>query len=127
MKCKSIRSSFIIFRIDPPAPPTPEITEVLLHPNGEPTLASIGLGGYTPSGIIQSCLEWLHIGCDMPWWSTIVAGTVCVRLLIFPLVIIAQRNAANMSNNMPEMQKIQLKMSAARQYGNEVEGMKETL
>ncbi|XP_076670372.1 OXA1L mitochondrial inner membrane protein isoform X2 [Andrena cerasifolii] len=106
---------------DPPTPPTPEIAEVLVHTNGEPTLASIGLGGYTPSGLIQSCLEWLHIGCDMPWWSTIVAGTVCVRLLIFPLVIIAQRNAANMTNNMPEMQKIQVKMTAARQCGNEIE------
>jgi membrane protein insertase Oxa1/YidC/SpoIIIJ len=52
-------------------------------------------------------------------WFT---GTVVVRILIFPLVIVAQRNAANMSINLPQLQTLQLKMTEARQSGNQLEG-----
>ena len=38
-------------------------------------------------------------------------GTIFVRSIMFPLVIISQRNSAKMSNHLPEMQAIQLKMS----------------
>ena len=41
---------------------------------GEPSLKSLGLGGYTPVGLIQQCFEWLHIGCGIPWWGSIVIG-----------------------------------------------------
>jgi hypothetical protein len=52
-------------------------------------------------------------------WFT---GTIVVRILIFPLVIVAQRNAANMSVNLPQLQTLQLKMTEARQSGNQLEG-----
>jgi YidC/Oxa1 family membrane protein insertase len=28
----------------------------------------------SPSGLIQSILEWLHIGVDLPWWGCIAIG-----------------------------------------------------
>jgi hypothetical protein len=34
----------------------------------------------------------------------------------------AQRNAAKMSNNLPQLQALQLKMTEARQTGNQLEG-----
>ena len=37
---------------------------------------------------------------------------------MFPLVVKAQQNAAKMSNNMPQMQVIQQKMTDARLAGN---------
>lgn len=40
---------------------------------------------------------------------------------MFPLVIIAQRNAARMNNYLPQMQAIQLRMTEARQTGNQLE------
>lgn len=43
---------------------------------------------------------------------------------MFPAVILSQRNAAKMTNNMPQLQKIQEKMSEARQSGNNFEGRK---
>lgn len=52
----------------------------------------------------------------------VVVGVVCVRLLVFPLVVKSQRNAAKMANNMPQMQAIQLKMTEARQTGNALMG-----
>ncbi len=50
------------------------------------------------------------------------SGTVCVRLMMFPLVILAQRNTANMQNHMPTMQRLQQKFSKARTSGNPLEG-----
>ncbi|XP_060656042.1 mitochondrial inner membrane protein OXA1L [Drosophila nasuta] len=88
---------------------------------GEPPFASIGLGGYSPVGIVQNCMEFLHCTWDIPWWGTIAIGTLVVRTIIFPLVILAQRNSAKMSNNMPQMQVLQLKMTEARQSGNAIE------
>jgi len=45
-------------------------------------------------------------------------GTVCLRFAMFPLVILAQRNAAEMHNHMPTMQRLQQRMSAARRAGD---------
>jgi len=49
---------------------------VKLHPNGEPTFESLGLGGWTPVGMVQNFLEFMHINLGMPWWLTIVTGTI---------------------------------------------------
>lgn len=40
---------------------------------------------------------------------------------MFPLVVVAQRNAAKMNNYMPQLQVLQLKMSEARRAGNQLE------
>lgn len=44
-------------------------------------------------------------------------------MLIVPLVVKSQQNAAKMNNNLPQMQALQLKMTEARQTGNQLEGM----
>ncbi|ALC44100.1 CG6404 [Drosophila busckii] len=88
---------------------------------GEPSFASIGLGGWSPVGMVQNCMEFVHCTWDIPWWGTIAIGTAIVRTIIFPLVILAQRNSAKMNNNMPQMQLLQMKMTEARQSGNALE------
>uniref|UniRef100_A0A182FHP0 Membrane insertase YidC/Oxa/ALB C-terminal domain-containing protein n=1 Tax=Anopheles albimanus TaxID=7167 RepID=A0A182FHP0_ANOAL len=108
-----------------PEPPTiplqnaPEVVDLVA--GVEPTFASLGLGGWTPVGIVQNCMEFLHIGLDLPWWGCIAIGTVVVRTLLFPLVIASQRNAAKMNNHMPQMQVLQVKMTEARQAGNAID------
>lgn len=107
-----------------PNVPTAPVQEVLsaVAANGEPTFASLGLGeGYWPTALLQNALEYLHISCDLPWWGAIAVTTVIIRILLTPIVIISQRNAAVMRNMMPEMQKIQLKISEARAMGNPLE------
>lgn len=89
----------------------------------EPSFQSVGLGGYTPPGLIQQGLEQLHITCDLPWWQCIVIGTCLIRLLVFPAAIYAQKNMAALSNVMPQMMSLQKRMSDARKLGNEVEAM----
>lgn len=58
---------------EPPALPVEELTKVILSANGEPTFASLGLGGWTPSGIVQQLLEYVHVE-GLPWWLAIVLG-----------------------------------------------------
>nr|CAD7202441.1 unnamed protein product [Timema douglasi] len=111
----------------PDLPPIPEpplvsdMSDVIVQVAGEPSFASMGLGGWTPVGIVQNCMEYLHIGLDLPWWASIALGTVVVRVMMFPLVIASQRNAANMNNNLPQLQILQMKMTEARQSGNQLE------
>jgi len=87
----------------------------------EPTLESLGLCSWWPSGRMQCFLEWLHVGCDLPWWGCILTATVCMRLCVFPLVIVAQRNAAKLANISPEMTDLQNRMTDARKRGDLME------
>ena len=45
-------------------------------------------------------------------------GTVYIRFLLFPLVILGQRNAAQMHNHLPTMQRLQQRVSVARRAGD---------
>lgn len=113
-----------------PIPEPPVIPEALggteeivnhLNALGEPTFASLGLGGYSPVGIVQHCFEYLHGTLGLEWWVAIALGTLVVRIILFPLVVMAQRNAAKMNNYLPQMQLLQLKMTEARQTGNQMD------
>lgn len=69
-----------------PAPAvTPPITEqvaeapltaldVLQGAGAEASLSELGLCNYTPVGLIQNLLEFMHVGIGLPWWGAIVAG-----------------------------------------------------
>lgn len=125
---EAVSSTQLVDLPDIPAAPTPpslvdgavELVN-MVNASGEPTFASIGLGGWSPVGIVQNCMEFLHCTWELPWWGAIAIGTLVVRTIIFPLVIVAQRNSAKMNNNMPQMQLLQLKMTEARQSGNAIE------
>lgn len=103
---------------DIPEPPAiPELVSKVAE-GVEPAFSTLGLGGWSPVGIVQNCMEYLHIGLDIPWWTCILIGTVVVRSMIFPLVLMSQRNSAKLHNNMPQIQVLQMKLTEARQTGN---------
>jgi YidC/Oxa1 family membrane protein insertase len=112
---------------EPPAVPVQDFVDKAVEASqaiatgAEPAFTSIGLGGWTPVGIVQNCMEFLHISLDLPWWGAILIGTICVRTIIFPLVLMSQRNGAKLANNMPKLQVLQMKMTDARQSGNALE------
>lgn len=105
-------------------PDLPPIPAPVLHPNGEATLESIGLGGYSPIGLVQKGLEAMHVHFGIPWWEAIVIGTLCIRIVLFPLVVKIQKSAAHTQAFMPGMQKHQLRMTEARQRGDALEAAK---
>ena len=47
-----------------------------------------------------------------------IAGTVLLRFVLFPMVVLGQRNAMDMHNHMPTMQRLQLRMVEARKAGD---------
>lgn len=59
--------------LDAPIPPAPEALD-LVAAIGEPTFESLGLGGWTPVGIVHQLLELLHVSGGVPWWGTIAIG-----------------------------------------------------
>ncbi|OQR66620.1 mitochondrial inner membrane protein OXA1L-like [Tropilaelaps mercedesae] len=87
---------------------------------GTPSLTDLGLGGWTPSGLLQTALNELH-QAGLPWWASIAISTLAIRLLMFPLVIKCRRNALRLNNYMPEVMALQLRMTEARIAGNYIE------
>jgi len=87
----------------------------------DPPLEAVGLGSWWPAGRVQVFLDYLHGSLDVHWCGSIVLATVCMRLLIFPLVVMAQKNMVLLHNNNHEMTRLQDKMSVARQRGDVLE------
>lgn len=64
-----------------PATPSPTtITEVasgetadIVQAAAEQTFSELGLGSYTPVGLIQNLLEFMHVNIGLPWWGAIAA------------------------------------------------------
>ena len=46
---------------------------------------------------------FIFIACGLPWWASISVLVLGLRTVLTPLVIKAQKNAANMHNNTPGM------------------------
>ncbi|XP_074091006.1 mitochondrial inner membrane protein OXA1L [Macrotis lagotis] len=112
-----------------PTTPSPtSVTEVV--PGGtadvvqfaaEQSLSDLGLGGYTPVGLVQNLLEFVHVDLGLPWWGAIVTCTVVARCLIFPLIVKGQREAVKINNHMPQIQKFTARMNEAKLSGDKFE------
>ncbi|XP_066536413.1 mitochondrial inner membrane protein OXA1L [Hoplias malabaricus] len=108
--------------------PVTEVTEasvmaadVLQGAVAEPSLAELGLGSYTPVGLIQNLLEFMHVDVGLPWWGAIVVGTIIARCAVFPVIVKGQREAAKLNNVLPEMTKLTNRINEAKQSGNKFE------
>lgn len=86
---------------------------------GTPTLQDLGLGGWSPSGLVQISLDFLH-NTGLPWWLTIVAATIVIKSCMMPLVIQSQRNIIKLNNISPQMQEIQQRITEARKMGDKL-------
>ena len=91
------------------------VAQVLSDLPAQGDFASLGLGGYTPIGLIQSSLEFLHVQANLPWWLAIISCTIALRVLMFPLAVKVQANAARLNNIRPQMEKLMGKMKHYQQ------------
>lgn len=113
----------------PPATPSPTaVPEVasgetadVVQAAAEQSFAELGLGSYTPVGLIQNLLESMHVNLGLPWWGAIAACTVLARCLVFPLIVKGQREAAKIHNHMPEIQKFSTRIREAKLAGDHAE------
>ncbi|XP_074838842.1 mitochondrial inner membrane protein OXA1L [Carettochelys insculpta] len=107
--------------LPPAADPLPGLGGAVPVPEPEVGLAELGLGSYTPVGLVQNLLETLHMELGLPWWGAIVAGTVAARCLVFPLLVKGQREAAKLNNHLPRLKQMTQRMQEAKQAGNHFE------
>ncbi|KAJ1627840.1 60Kd inner membrane protein-domain-containing protein [Pavlovales sp. CCMP2436] len=68
--------------------------------SGEP-LALAASVDWGPVAAVHSALVSLHDVSGMPWWATLVAGTLVVRALVLPAVVYQQRQAARLVHLRP--------------------------
>jgi membrane protein insertase Oxa1/YidC/SpoIIIJ len=54
--------------------------------------ASLSDLGYSLSDIAIRSLDVIHTTTGLPWWATIVATTIAVRGIFFPITIISVRS-----------------------------------
>lgn len=62
-----------------PATPTPPVVPEVASGGAadvaqcaaEQSFAELGLGSYTPVGLIQNLLEFMHVDLGLPWWGAI--------------------------------------------------------
>jgi membrane protein insertase Oxa1/YidC/SpoIIIJ len=104
-----------------PMPPAPKPTIEELVASGESVVREMGLfWWYTPPSYLRIGLEYLHSTFDLQWWATIVIGTVVLRLALFRVPILNQRNVAEMNKHMPFSDANRKKISDARAEGNKM-------
>ena len=82
------------------------------------TLASLGLGNYTPVGLIQHLLDFVHSTVGLPWWTAIVATTVCIKLAFIPCTLYARKHAIKMREIDPQVSKLKEKQKVFMLAGN---------
>lgn len=83
------------------------------------TLADMGqLSGWINVRAAQTVLDWLVEATGMPWWLTIAAVTLSVRLLVLPAVLYGQKNAIRLANIQPKMQSHMKDIQYAKSNGD---------
>ena len=93
----------------------------------EPAFSSLGLGGYSPVGLIQTSFETMHITFGMPWFEAIIAGTIAFRLLLLPLMIKGQINTARLNSIKPELDRIQTRLKELANTHDQMAKMQATM
>ncbi|XP_074874648.1 mitochondrial inner membrane protein OXA1L isoform X2 [Buteo buteo] len=80
----------------------------------EVRLEDLGLGAFTPVGLVQNFLQFLHLDVGLPWWGAIAVGTLGARLALLPLLVRGQREAARLAAHMPQLQLLSQRLAEAR-------------
>lgn len=77
-------------------------------------LDSIGLAqGWGPTSMIEKLVEAAHVYTGLPWWGSILAATVIIRLMLMPLYMSALANAGRMSRVKPQLDAILAEIRAS--------------
>ncbi|KAI0339148.1 hypothetical protein BDW22DRAFT_1400823 [Trametopsis cervina] len=90
-------------------------------------IAAAGLGGWNPAALCRVGLEALHVSTGLPWFWTIVTGTVLARALILPLSIKGLRNSALLAEHQAETQATSAALKTAYLKKDQLEIQRATL
>lgn len=74
------------------------------------TEALAPLSATNPGHVVMQLVEKIHVVADIPYWQSIIALTVVLRVAVLPIAIKAMRDGAKMQLLQPEMKAIQAEM-----------------
>ena len=78
----------------------------------------------TPVYLAEKYLELIHTYTGLPWWSTIIVGTLALRCFMLPSNLGNVKNMAIMMMIKPETQKLQEKIQQRKKEGASFEEQK---
>lgn len=84
-------------------------------------LAALGLTSWFPSGWSTWMLELINVSTGLPWFHTIIAGTIASRLLLLPLSINQLRNSAKLAPHQPRLMELKEELNQAYKTGDKLE------
>lgn len=59
-----------------------------------------------PTAFIQYVIDGVHVSSGLPWWASIVATTVAIRILVLPIMIYQMKATARLTLLRPELEKL---------------------
>lgn len=102
-----------------PPPFTSEAATQAIHSIG--TLQELGLAKwYTPPGILQQLLEFVHISTGFAWVASIAVATVMIRVTLFPLMLRSIRNTSKLAIVNPMVKVEMAKLTQANKDGDKM-------
>ncbi|KAG8977584.1 Mitochondrial inner membrane protein oxa1, partial [Tulasnella sp. 427] len=112
----------------PPLSSDASIADIVTAPlaNGDHIgdLASLGLGGWSPAGLVQTLLEQIHVHTGMPWWATIISLAAIVRVSMLPIHIRVTANNTRMAYITPKVKQATEAIQKAKDNKDQAELMK---
>lgn len=90
-------------------------------------LAALGLAGWSPAGIIQWTYELINVTTGLPWFYTLVAGSLFWKLVLVPLSVQGLRNSARLLPLQPQIVASQEEMKRIRTSGDKLALQKHAL
>ena len=83
-------------------------------------LAALGLAGWSPAGLATWMLELINVSAGLPWFQTIVAGTLLSRLLLLPFSVKQLRNSAALAPFQPRLVELKAELDKAYKTGDKL-------
>lgn len=87
-------------------------------------LTDYGLGGGGFVGRTQELLEWTHLTTGLPWYLTIAAVVVGIRILLLPIMVNGIANNARLAHIQPMMMANIQKIKKAKMENNVLEAQR---
>jgi len=83
-------------------------------------LAALGLVGWTPAGLVRWSLEVINVATGLPWFWTLVVGSLFWKALLVPLSVQGLRNSARILPLQPQIVASQEEMKRIRISGDKL-------
>ncbi len=89
--------------------------------------AAMGLTGFSPAAIVRWSMELINVSTGIPWFWTIVAGSLFWRFILFPFVVVGLRNSAKLLPLQPQLLKAQADLTKTKEKGDTLALQKQIL